>query len=525
LSEKRMVKYHDKDYLAILDGFIYEFENQLYTNEILPLIVKQFASNQKRTLHSINGEFVLILLHLSTSTCWVINSESGNAAFFYRKIDNRIYFSNSLPEILSTGGKAEEIHLQRIYDILTGNQLGLAHTCFKQVERLLPGHYMKVDKGHMSINKYSELFSEPIIRKASDDPYEHFRQLFKRAVKYRLDFERTGIALSSGKDSTSVAAMAYTQLGDSDKKLLGYTYRPLQRSTRLISDHRFNETLLLKSFYEEYPRLESRIVEPEKETIVSSLERTIEIFGEPVYGASNQYWIQAMHGMMMEDQCGAMLTGQGGNFTISWPPPELSGRASHSFRSFVKRMIPFSKSREGLPYVSARFLDSVNQEHFIEGQQRQNLDFMQPILMENSISYTGYLQKQVSLYHGFHISDPTVDKSIIQYCLSLPYEFYHDERDSRKLVTVGLKKLLPVDIRDNRIRSIQAADIQYRIQMEKDLILEKLQFLKKKNLVTFVIEIDKLERDFRSMDVMSLSRREVNHFLRLLLVGIFLSKI
>ena len=111
------------------------------------------------------------------------------------------------------------------------------------------------------------------------------------------------------------------------------------------------------------------------------------------------------------------------------------------------------------------------------------MDQMQALLLENSIAYSGYLQKQVSLYHGFHISDPTVDKKIIEYCLSLPYDIYHNQSGSRRLITHGLKDMLPKEIRENQVRSVQSADLQNRMEQEKELILEKLRFLNNNNFL------------------------------------------
>ena len=145
-------------------------------------------------------------------------------------------------------------------------------------------------------------------------------------------------------------------------------------------------------------------------------------------------------------------------------------------------------------------------------------------LIKNSISYTAYLQKQVSLYSGFHVTDPTVDRNIVEYCLSLPYGAYHDQKKSRKLVRNGLVDLLPKEILNNKIRSIQASDIHIRMQLEIEGFIDKLEFLNKNKLVTFVLETDGLARDLKSMDFTKMRRKELNHLLRIFLIGIFLEK-
>ena len=99
--------------------------------------------------------------------------------------------------------------------------------------------------------------------------------------------------------------------------------------------------------------------------MLESLEKAIEIYGEPVYGASNQFWVQKMHRMMLEDECGVMFTGQGGNYTISWPPPELGTEDLNFIHTFTRRAPSGQHRRMLLPYVSRDFLRNINRDHFI----------------------------------------------------------------------------------------------------------------------------------------------------------------
>jgi hypothetical protein len=218
-----------------------------------------------------------------------------------------------------------------------------------------------------------------------------------------------------------------------------------------------------------------------------------------------------------------MWTGQGGNFTISWPPPELVKGNRRTLRKIVKNIVGSGDPRE-YPYLTRDFLDMVDKSLPLVKQGKSGIHEMQPNFLSNSLSYTGHLQKQASLYHGFHISDPTVDKYLLEFCLSAPYDVYHDRYLSRKLVTVGMKDILPSEIVDNQIRGLQASDLQYRLYEEREKVLEKLLFLNKNKLVTFVLNMDKLIEDWPGFNFLSMGRKNLNHLSRLILTGIFLSK-
>ena len=313
----------------------------------------------------------------------------------------------------------------------------------------MPGHYMTVHAGKIFICKYSKLFSSPSTRESLSDPYGQFRVLFGLAVRKRIRAYNVGIALSSGLDSTAVAAMACKVKSREGLGLTGYTYFPSQLQEELLSDKKYNETLLLDSFFERYPEVRSKHVAPGKGVVIRSLEKSIEIYGEPVFAASNQFWIQEMHHMMIRDQCDIMLTGQGGTYSISWPPPELNSPGPGPIRSVVRKFYPTLLRSKKVPYLSREFVQSIEKDHFFTKKRIRSVDQIQELLMENAITYTGHLQKQVSLYYGFHVLDRTFDKNLIQYCLSLPYNIYHNQNGSRSLITHGLKDMLPKDIIEN----------------------------------------------------------------------------
>ena len=526
ISNKQLVRFKSKEYLLFLDGIIYEFYQQSFTNDQYSVLAESLSADYNNTLRALNGEFIILFADHSKNTFRIIASESGNASLFYRKHGNQLSFSNSLNMMHGHPGGTDHIDFQRIYDIITGNNLGSERTCFSSVKRLLPGYCIRVERGTVTVENNSEIFTVPPRRKAMENPYGRFYTIFQESVKRRMKGSQIGIALSSGKDSTSVAAMAVRSRNTDSQILKGYTYIPGFLTGKDSENPRYNEGIILKSLLGMYPDLESGQITPGTGILLESLERTIDIYGEPVYGVSNQFWIQEMHRMMRHDHCSLLITGQSGNYTISWPPPgliSLKGNVFDTILSGAKKKL--RKRQQNIPYVTDNLLHEVGSDHFLEKLDLRSMNAMQLILLKNSIAYTGYLQKQVSLHHGIHVTDPTVDKEIIEFCLGIPFHTYHDRRSSRKLVTEGLKDILPEAVLSNPVRGLQASDIQSRIEIEKGKFQEIIEFLNKNKLVTFVLETGDLARDWKSLDISKLSRAELNHLLRIILVGIFLSRI
>lgn len=525
-SNKQLLKFKSKQYLLFLDGVIYQYDQKLFNEDNYYQLILDFCSNQEMTLRKLNGEFVLILLDLMSSVTWMASGESGNAALFYRVTSVSLDFSNSTKGLFQSGRYSNDINFQRIYDILTGNSLGSEGTCFTELKRLLPGHYLKVENGSIIDVNYSILFERKRYKNKELESFERFRSIFMQAVNHRLLSDRIGISLSSGKDSTSVTAMVCKTYSPKSQRLFGYCFKPTLLSDEDFANPKYDETILLDYFYRNYPEVVAREVDVPPGSVLSSLETSIRIYGEPVFAASNQFWLQKMHRMMVADHCGIVLTGQGGNYTISWPPPELVKSRQHSLRSLYKRakqklLVDHSLF---LPYLSRDFVHSIDLNHFLGPHPETNKDQLQSLLMKNSIGYTGYLQKLASLHYGFSITDPTYDKDVIDFCLSTPFDVYHNYQSSRNLVVQGLKDLLPQEIRENQIRSIQSADIRVRMHQEKDLLFDKLQFLNKNKLVTFVIETSSLIQEWEKFNFLVMSRKKLNYLLRLIQIGVFLSE-
>ena len=547
LSNDQLIRYKSNEYLLLIDGIIYDFVHNPVNGDQYPKIIDQLVLDPGSALGDLHGEFTILLAKRTEGSFLVGNSRAGNSAFFYGFVQGGLLFSNSLSRLASSHALSGKVNYQRIYDILAARNLGAEETCYSQIRRLLPGSFLEVPAGGEisagdqlrgsgngdsaaggpKVTKYASYaarLDRPEARMKEKEIFEAFRERFRESVRIRMGSNKTGIALSAGKDSTAVAAMSASETGG-DRELFGYTYVPAHLPRELLKDHRYNESLLLNTLYDRYPTINRREIELESSSILSSLESALEIYGEPVYGASNQFWIQEVHSRMLVDGCKILLTGQGGNYTISWPPPELVSGKKRSMKQVARDLLGLKRQVSELPYLAEGFLKEVDRSRDPIRKLNSRLIDLQPLLINNSIAYTGQLQKQVSLYHGIHVSDPAFDHRLIEFCLSLPERVYHDRQKSRKLITVGMSDLLPPEIINNPVRGMQSSDLQYRLEAEREVVLEKLLFCNTNKIVTFVLNLEKLIRDWKSLDFLTLKKKELNHLTRVLLTILFLSKL
>ncbi len=251
-----------------------------------------------------------IYFNKKNRSVWIIASESGSSAFFYKQYPGYFRFSNSFRNLSKEATNSDTVNFKRLYDILIGSNLGSSSTSFNSINRLKPGYFIKLDQDRIEKKEYSSLFSVMSRTLVQENPYEIFFKIFQASVLRRISAKNVGIALSSGKDSSAIAAMASISKPDSLDRLIGYTHIPSFLTNIDASKPKYNEGIVVQRLLERYSDLGWKKVISDKDSLLESLDRTIEIFNEPIYAASNQFWIQQMFKMMLEDDCHQCLLGK-----------------------------------------------------------------------------------------------------------------------------------------------------------------------------------------------------------------------
>lgn len=522
ITQKNLIKYEDKDYLLIVDGQVYRFKNQLFTVKLYFDLANSINYDAQKALESLDGEFTIILYARKQNKIYITNSESGSIALYYYVSNNRFIFSNSIAYLNKTLPQKQNVNFEKVFDFLVSQNLGTEETFYSNIHRLLPGNLVIIDSHDYRIIDYTKLYSRrSFLEINQQEIYERFRELLRDSIEKRVKSQNIGSLLSSGKDSTAVTAMA-AKYHDEHKQIYAYSFKPTMHPKDDYLNIRNDETILLQSFIDKYPKIKSRLIIVEKPSIIISFERSLNLYNEPIYGASNLFWIDKALDMIKEDNAKVLLSGQGGNFTISWPPPEMI-YYRRGLKHYLKGKIDqLSHRTTTLPYISKDLNVKNNRSDYLI--RKSKIHELQPTLIRNSINYVSSIHKQASLANNIDYTDPTVDKSIIEFCLSLPFESYHDKNCSRKLISIGMKDMIPDEILQNKIRGIQSSDIKYRINNEKHELHELILSMDQNKLVKFVIDTESLIKDWQYINFLKMKRKEINHILRIIQVGMFLNK-
>lgn len=176
------------------------------------------------------GDFALSLWESKTRTLLLARDHAGPRPLFYHQYGDEFVWTSELRVLLEIRGAKLEVNDEFVAGFLS-HQITSALTPYKDVHAVLPGHIVIVREGNIRVERFWGLNPNYEIRYRTDEEYEeHFRQLFREAVRCRMRVEGpVWTALSGGLDSSAITCMAHEILksGDaeaSEMKTVSFVY-------------------------------------------------------------------------------------------------------------------------------------------------------------------------------------------------------------------------------------------------------------------------------------------------------------
>lgn len=93
-------------------------------------------------------------------------------------------------------------------------------------------------------------------------------------------------------------------------------------------------------------------------------------------------------------------------------------------------------------------------------------------------SIIGFLWQESGAGFGLDVRDPTCDRRVMEFCLSIPDDQYVRDGKDRWLIRRAMKDLMPVSVLNETRRGLQAADIGRRVQAnfeETEVALNRIE--------------------------------------------------
>ncbi|MGC2700566.1 MAG: asparagine synthase-related protein [Candidatus Acidiferrales bacterium] len=174
------------------------------------LILRSYAAWGTDCVQHLRGDFAFAIWDAPRKLLFCARDHFGIKPFYYSEMGELFLFSNTLDCVRQHPEVSSELNDAAIGDfLLFGLNCDVATTTFRDIRRLPPAHFMTVSSEGLRIHRYWSAPTEGRIRyQRTEDYVEHFQILLQAAVSDRLATDRTGILLSGGLDSGTVAATA-----------------------------------------------------------------------------------------------------------------------------------------------------------------------------------------------------------------------------------------------------------------------------------------------------------------------------
>lgn len=483
------------------------------------LILKAYIEWKEECPKYLLGDYAFVIYDKTSKKIMCATDYTGCRTLYYKLKDNEFYFSTVIEPIYDN----ESINERWLSDFI--ELPGVMHhseseeTVYSGIQQIPAATVIIVSADNFKKIKYWDPLKDcKRIKLNSDNEYvEEFKKIFTEAVKCRLRTNHNiGISMSGGLDSSSVACIAAPMLKERNKKIISFTSIPNENYIDTNPRDRIsNESEYVKLIGEKYNNIEINYCRSEGLDSLSVMDSMIKFLEMPYKTFQNSYWCIEIMDRLYKKDCKVVLTGQFGNFTISYGDfftnmktlikdkryikfiKEIIGCSRlhnisylYTLKYVIKYLNPYnlySKLKRNKNYknnvkslINKKLLSKWNiEERFLKKKlvmvENESTDMYEERLrMADSSMFTqiSNIETKLSLYNGVLQRDPTKDKRVIEFCFGLDGDQYVRNGLDRFLIRRAVKDVVPDEIRSLQgIKGFQGADwIERLLPKQKEIV-------------------------------------------------------
>jgi asparagine synthase (glutamine-hydrolysing) len=212
----------NKRYCIVFNGEIFNYRElreeleshgaKFFSHSDTEVLLKLFIRHRKDALQKVNGFFAFCIYDKIEQSFFVARDRFGVKPLLFAFDDDKFLFASEMKSILAYGIE-KTIDFESLYGYLQLNYIPAPHTIFKTVKKLLPGHFITVQRRDLKIERWYDIPYESEKAEANSLSYPdakvQFHELLEASVKRRLVADvPLGSFLSGGIDSSVIAALA-----------------------------------------------------------------------------------------------------------------------------------------------------------------------------------------------------------------------------------------------------------------------------------------------------------------------------
>jgi asparagine synthase (glutamine-hydrolysing) len=196
--------YNFLDLRARLERAGHEFRSNSDTEAILHLYEREGVD----CLKHLQGMFAFALWDARRRRLFIARDRLGKKPLFYCQTANALVFGSEPKALLQHPEVAAEVNPEAVHHFLSYGYVPAPFSAFRNFKKLPPGHYLTVESGRVSMERYWSLSYAKKRHEREEALSEELLSLLDDAVKSRLVSDvPLGALLSGGVDSSAVVAL------------------------------------------------------------------------------------------------------------------------------------------------------------------------------------------------------------------------------------------------------------------------------------------------------------------------------
>lgn len=454
----------------------------------------------------------------------------GKTFFAFASMPKGLHALADVPRVADEERAAEFLALMPQYG---------SRSFFQGIERVEPGQIVTVTPAGIRMRRHWTWQGRTLALRSPDDYVEALRHHLDQAVRSQLRGAegRVAATLSSGLDSSAVATTAARLLGPCGGKVVAFTAVPRAGYDGPVPERRLSdEGPLAAATAAMYPNIEHVLVRSGDAMPVDTLDRDYYLYDQPVLNLCAWVWGRAINAEICNRKLYVLLTGGMGNMTLSYDGSELlaelMGRGQ--WINWARNLVRIAGGghwhlRGALAATFGPWLPTALWQFLTRAFQGQSFDIreysaihprrlaelaLQSRARAHGLDFTyrpwkdgvamrlwvlnrldgGNHIKGTLAGWGIDARDPTADRRLIEFCLSVPTEQFFYRGMPRALARRLLTGNVPPEVLSQRRRGLQTADWHEGLTAARQQIAGEISRLENTPAAVRALDLARLRR-------------------------------
>ena len=202
----------------VFNGEIYDYKrlrgvlqsrgHQFRSNTDTEVIVHAYEEYGEDCVHYFDGMFAFAIWDSRHQRLMLARDHFGIKPLYYHRCLESFSFASEIKSLLADHDLPRSVDEQALSNFLTLHYVPAPRTMFAGIHKLLPGHYMVVERGWVREKQYWELAKQTQTQQSEAELADQIYRQLKHSVAQRLQSDvPVGTLLSGGLDSSAVLGL------------------------------------------------------------------------------------------------------------------------------------------------------------------------------------------------------------------------------------------------------------------------------------------------------------------------------